>query len=123
MSAADPKGMKRPDADKSLDALIPMLNGQVPAVFNANSEREIIRAIDLANEFKLKAIIAGGQESWKVADRLKAANIPVLLSLNFPRRTTASSPEADPESLAVLRMRAETPKGPARLAAAGVKFA
>jgi imidazolonepropionase-like amidohydrolase len=120
--AANPRGIKRPEADKSLDALIPALNGQVPVVFNANSEREIIRAIDLANEFKLKAIIAGGQESWKVADRLKAADIPVLLSLNFPRRTTASSPEADPEALALLRLRADTPKGPAKLAAAGVKF-
>ena len=123
MYAANPKGMKRPEADKSLEALIPILNRQVPVVINANSQREIIRAIDLAKEFNLKAIIAGGQEAWKVADRLKAAEIPVLLSLNFPKRTTSSSPEADPESLEVLRFRAETPKGAGRLAQAGVKFA
>jgi imidazolonepropionase-like amidohydrolase len=123
MYAANPKGMKRPEADKSLDALIPILNRQVPVVINANTEREIIRAIDLAKEFNLKAIIAGGQEAWKVADRLKAADIPVLLSLNFPKRTTASSPEADPETLEVLRFRAETPKCAARLAQAGIKFA
>jgi hypothetical protein len=123
MYAANPKGMKRPEADKSLDALMPILNRQVPVVFNANTEREIIRAVDLAKEFNLKAIIAGGQEAWKVADRLKAADIPVLLSLNFPKRTTATSPEADPESLEVLRIRAETPKGASRLAQAGVKFA
>src|SRR6185369_7452164 len=90
---------------------------------NANSQREIIRAIDLAKEFNLKAIIAGGQEAWKVADRLKAAEIPVLLSRNFPKRTTSSSPEADPESLEALRFRAETPKRAGRLAQAGVKFA
>jgi hypothetical protein len=47
----------------------------------------------------------------------------VLLSLNFPKRTTAASPDADPEDLDVLRLRAETPKGAARLAQAGVKFA
>jgi len=123
MYAANPKGIKRPEADKSLDALIPILNRQVPVVINANTEREIIRAIDLAKEFNLKAIIAGGQESWKVADRLKAADIPVLLSLNLPKRTTASSAEADPESLEVLRFRAEAPKCAARLSQAGVKFA
>lgn len=123
MYAANPKGIKRPEADRSLDALIPVLNRQIPVVFNANTEREIIRAIDLVKEFNLKGIIAGGQESWKVADRLKAADIPVLLSLNFPKRTTASSPEADPESLEVLRFRAETPKCAARLAQAGVRFA
>src|SRR5256885_12480279 len=80
------------------------------------------RALDLAKEFNLRLIIAGGQEAWKLADRLKAPDVPVLLSLNFPKRTTAISPEADPETMEVLRMRAETPKGAARLAQAGVKF-
>ena len=94
-----------------------------PSLFNANSEREIVRALDLAKEFNLHAIIAGGQEAWKVADRLKAQNVPVLLSLNFPKRTASVSPDADPEDLETLRFRAETPKGAARLANAGVKFA
>ncbi len=123
MYAANPKGMKRPEADKSLEALFPLINGVMPIVFNANSEREIVRALDLAKEFKLNAIIAGGQEAWKVADRLKAQNVPVLLSLNFPKRTASVSPDADPEDLETLRFRAETPKGAARLANAGVKFA
>lgn len=122
MYAANPKGMRRPDSDKSLEALFPVVSGKMPIVFNANSEREIIRSIDLIKEFKLNGMIAGGQESWKVADRLKAANVPVLLSLNFPKRTTASSPEADPEDMDTLRLRAEAPKGPGKLAAAGVKF-
>lgn len=121
--AANPKGIKRPDADRSLEALFPIINGQIPVVFTANREIEIIRALDLAKEFSLKAIIAGGQEAWKVTDRLKAQNVPVLLSLNFPKRTAAAAPEADPESMETLRLRAETPKGPAKLAQAGVKFA
>lgn len=123
MYAADPRGMKRPEADRSLEALYPAINRQMPVVFNANSERDIVRALDLMKEFNLDGMIAGGQEAWKVADRLKAQNVAVLLSLNFPKRTTASSPEADPESMETLRLRAETPKGPAKLAAAGVKFA
>ncbi len=121
--AANPKGMKRPESDKSLEALFPIVSGKMPVVFNANTEREIIRAIDLIKEFRLNGIIAGGQEAWKVADRLKANNVAVLLSLNFPKRMTASSPDADPEPLETLRTRAETPKGAGKLAAAGVKFA
>ena len=121
--AANPKGMKRPEADRSLEALFPVVSGKMPVVFNANTEREIIRAVDLIKEFKLNGIIAGGQESWKVADRLKANNVAVLLSLNFPKRTAAASPDADPENLDTLRLRAETPKGAGKLAAAGVKFA
>ena len=119
----DPRGMKRPENDRSLEALIPILNGEMPVVFNANNESEIIRALDFAREFNLKAIIAGGQEAGKVADRLKAQNVPVLLSLDFPKRTAAASTEADPEPIELLRLRAETPKTAARLKQAGVKFA
>lgn len=121
--AANPKGMKRPEDDKSLEALIPLLNREMPVIFNANTENEIVRALDLAKEFNLKAIIAGGQESGKVADRLKSQNVPVLLSMNFPKRTTTASPEADPENLSTLRFRAEVPKTAAKLLQAGVKFA
>ena len=123
MYAANPRGMKRPEADPSLEALLPVLSGQIPVVMNANLEREIVRALDLAKEFKLKAIIAGGQEAWQVADRLKADNVPVLLSLDFPKRTAAASAEADPEPLSLLRLRAETPSAAVRLQNAGVKFA
>jgi imidazolonepropionase-like amidohydrolase len=125
MYAANPRGMKRPDADASLEALFPVLAGQMPVVFNANTEREIFRVLDLANEFKLKAIIAGGQEAGRpaVTERLKAQNVPVLLSLDFPRRTAAASTEADPEPLQLLRLREEAPKTAARLQQAGVKFA
>ena len=41
----------------------------------------------------------------------------------FPKRTAAASAEADPESIEVLRLRAETPKTAGKLQQAGVKFA
>ncbi len=120
---ANPKGMKRPEDDRSLEALFPLLDRKMPVVFNANTETEIIRALDLAREFNLKAIIAGGQEAWKVADRLKAQNVPVLLSLNFPKRTAVASEEADPESLETLRFRVEALRCAGRLEKSGVRFA
>lgn len=119
----NPRGLRRPEPDKSLAALVPYVKGQLPVVMYADTEREIRRALDLAQEFNLKAIIAGGTEAWKVADRLRQQRVPVLVSLNFPRRTTAANPEADPEPLRVLRLRVEAPRNPARLAAAGVSFA
>jgi imidazolonepropionase-like amidohydrolase len=123
LNASNPVGIKRPEADATLQALIPVVNGSMPIVFNANSEREIIRALDLSKEFGLKAIISGGLESWKVADRLKQQNVPVLLSLNFPERTAAEAKDADPENLETLRLRVEVPKNAARLKQAGVRFA
>ena len=118
-----PRGLRRPSQDRSLEALLPVLDGRIPVVMYAEREREVQRALDLADEFKLKAIIAGGLESWKLADRLQKGNVPVLLSLNFPKRTTAAIPEADPEPLRILRERVEAPKTAGKLANAKVRFA
>jgi imidazolonepropionase-like amidohydrolase len=119
----NPRGTRRPDTDRSLAALIPVVEGRMPVVMLANSEREINRALDLANEFKLKLIVAGGLEADHLADRLAKQNVPVLLSLNLPRRTTAAMPEADPEPLRVLRQRVEAQQTAGKLAKAGVRFA
>jgi hypothetical protein len=100
-----------------------VLERKMPVVMYADREREIRRALDLGEEFQLRVIIAGGGESWKLADRLKKIGVPVLLSLNFPRRTTVAMPEADPEPLRILRDRVEAPGTPAKLAAARVPFA
>jgi imidazolonepropionase-like amidohydrolase len=119
----NPRGLRRPEQDKSLAALLPVLDRRMPVVMQADRAREIDRALDLAQEFNLQMIINGGQEADRVAARLKALNVPVLLSLNFPRRTAAASSETDPEPLRVLRERVEALKTAGRLAAAGVRFA
>ncbi|MFL6257564.1 MAG: amidohydrolase family protein [Pyrinomonadaceae bacterium] len=119
----NPRGIRRPEQDKSLVALLPVLARQMPVVMQADRVREIERALDLAQEFNLNLVINGGMEADRLAARLKAANVPVLLSLNFPRRTAAASADADPEPLRILRERVEAPKTAGRLAAAGVRFA
>jgi imidazolonepropionase-like amidohydrolase len=117
------RGVRRPDTDRSLAALVPVIEGKMPVVMLANTEREISRALDLATEFKLKLIIAGGRESARLTDRLVKQDVPVLLSLNLPRRTTAAIPEADPEPLRVLRERVEAQQTAGKLAKAKVRFA
>ena len=117
-----PRGVRRPDIDRSLAALVPVVEGRMPVVMLANTEREIARALDLAAEFKLKLIIAGGRESGRLTDRLLKQNVPVLLSLNLPRRTTTAMPEADPEPLRVLRERVEAQQAAGKLSKAGVRF-
>ncbi|MDB4913813.1 MAG: hypothetical protein JWM95_1457 [Gemmatimonadetes bacterium] len=121
--AKNPKNMLRPEFDPGLESLLPALAGTQPVVMIANQQREIERALDLAKEFGLKVVIAGGAESYMVASRLKAENVPVLLSINFPRRTAAAAPDAEPETMRVLHERVDYPKAAGKLAAAGVKFA
>lgn len=121
--ARNPRGMVRPDNDPSLAALQPVLTREMPVIMMANTQREIERALDLAAEFNLRAFIAGGEEAWKVADRLKRDNVPVIVSLNFPRPPQNPTADADPEPLRVLQARVDAPKNPGRLVAAGVRVA
>src|SRR5262250_2435589 len=116
------RGARRPETDKSLAALQPVIAGALPVAFTANSEREIKRAIGLGEEFGLKFIIAGGLQSYQIADLLKQKNVTVLLSLNYPQRpANLEDPESEP--LRVLRDRAAAPTSAAALSKAGVRFA
>ena len=116
------RGVNRPEHDKRLAALQPAIRGELPVLFVANSDGDIRRALMIADEFKLKPIIAGAMYGYRVADMLKAKSVPVILSLDFPKRAADQTDDED-ETLRELRQRAETPKGAARLAQAGVKFA
>jgi imidazolonepropionase-like amidohydrolase len=117
-----PRGAERPQVNKSLAALQPVINGEMPVIFNVTSEREIRRAIALAEEFNLKYLLAGAGQSYQLAEYLKSKNATVLLSLSFPQKP-AGLEDPESESLRVLRDRAEAPKAAAALHKAGVKFA
>jgi imidazolonepropionase-like amidohydrolase len=116
------RGIPRPENDKKLAALQPALRGEMPVLFIANTDNDIRRALMIADEFKLKPMIAGALYGYRVVNTLKAKNIPVILSVDFPLRPN-DWPDDEEESLRVLQSRAETPKGAAMLAQAGVKFA
>ncbi len=117
-----PRGAQRPQINKSLAALQPVISGEMPVIFNVGGAREIKRAVALAEEFKLKYLIAGAAESYQIADWLKSKNVTVLLSLSYPQKPQGlEDPES--EALRVLRLRAEAPKAAYALYKAGVKFA
>jgi hypothetical protein len=80
--------LPRREIDLKLEALIPVVRGQMPVVVNANVERSIKAAIAFADELKIKLIVAGGVEAWRLADQLKAKNIPVIVGevLRMPNR-------------------------------------
>ncbi len=47
-------------------------------ILHAEQQVEILDALDIIRELKLKGVISGGSEAWKVADALKQAKVPVL---------------------------------------------
>ena len=62
-----------------LEALAPVLRGQLPLVVIANRRSDIETALRIAKEYKLRLILARAQESWQVADKIAAAGVPVLV--------------------------------------------
>ena len=78
--------LPKQDGDLKKEALIPVVRGQMPVIVEVQLARDIKRAVEFADELKLKIIISGGVEGHKVADLLKAKNIPVLVGpvLRFP---------------------------------------
>jgi len=99
------------DSDLALRALVPVVKGEMPAIFTVDTAAEIKGALDIADEFKLKAILSGCAEAWRVADLLRSKNVPVLFSglLDLP----TSDLDAYDSHYST----------PAALSKAGVKFA
>jgi len=99
------------DRDVKLEALAPVVRGELPLLVFADRSREIRNAVEFCDKQRLRMILAGGSEAYKVKDLLRSKSIPVILrpSLSLPPE------EDDPYD----RMLSQ----PAELAAAGVKFA
>lgn len=63
-----------------LEALQPVIAGELPLVVHVDRASDIEAALRLAHDFKLKLVVSGGAEAWRVADELAAARVPVLLN-------------------------------------------
>ena len=97
--------------DLKLEALVPVIRGQLPLLVFADRAHDIRSAIEYSEKQKLKIIIAGGAESYKVKDLLRSKGIPVIL------RPVLSEPTDQDDAYDRLLSQ------PAELYAAGVKFA
>lgn len=99
------------DRDLKLEALVPVVRGELPLLIVAIRHRDIRNAVEYCEKQKLKMIIAGGFEAWKVKDLLKARNIPVILGSPYILPADEDAGYDDLYS------------NPGELAAAGVKIA
>jgi imidazolonepropionase-like amidohydrolase len=70
--------LSAPAAD--LEALQPVLEGKLPLYAIANRESDIESALRLAREYRLKLVIRGGTEAWRIAPELAAAKVPVVIN-------------------------------------------
>ncbi len=93
-----------------LEAMIPVLEGRLPLLVEADRAADIEAALRLARDYRLRLIIGGGEEAWLVAEQIAEANVPVL----------AGAMNNIPGSFATLHARQDNP---ALLRQAGIAVA
>lgn len=62
-----------------LEALQPVLAGDMPFVVTADRASDIEAVLRIAADYDLDLVIRSGAEAWMVADQLAAAGVPVIL--------------------------------------------
>jgi imidazolonepropionase-like amidohydrolase len=102
------EGLQR---DVKLEALVPVVRGEIPLMIFADKARQIRDAVEFCDKQKLKLIVAGANEAWKVKDLLRSKSVPVIL------RPTLGEPLEEDDAYDRLLTQ------PEELRAAGIKFA
>ena len=98
--------------DARMEALLPLLRREVPAMIHADRVAEIEEAMGIAGDHGLRLVVTGGVEAHRLADRLAAAGVGVILGNSG---SYASDIRGGGEGWSV--------EGPAILNRAGVKVA
>ena len=98
-------------SDARYAAMIPAIDGKIPVVVAADGAAQINDAITWGKAEGVKLVIRGGRDALFVADRLKAEDVPVILT------STMAAPDRNYEGYDAAY------STPAKLYAAGVKFA
>ncbi|HVT42761.1 MAG TPA: amidohydrolase family protein [Thermoanaerobaculia bacterium] len=63
-----------------LEALVPVVNGEQSLVVTAHRASDILASLRLARELRLRLILAGAAEGWKVARSIAEAGVAVIIN-------------------------------------------
>ena len=96
--------------NQAMESLVPAIRGEMPIIFDVNTIEQIRGVRTLADSFKLKVILRGPRDAWRVADTLATRGIPVIVG------PTTQVPGSDDPYDAIYAQ-------PGVLAKAGVKIA
>ena len=69
-------------------ALVPVYKGEATAMIEVNKQSDILSALKWIKEHKIKAVLTGVAEGWRVADSIALAGVPVITGpvMSMPSR-------------------------------------
>jgi imidazolonepropionase-like amidohydrolase len=92
-----------PDRDPRAEALGACLSGKLPVIFSARREDDILTALRLTREFKLRSILDLATEGYLIADQIAASGLPVIAAPTMERVGALETMNASFENAALLR--------------------
>jgi len=120
----NPAGIQRPPRVDAYPALIPVLAGDQPVLFEASNNRMTERALRLAQEFAIRPIIKGNGSEYAVTYLFTDADASVIIPVDYPKKPGVDDTNAAIDvTLETLRQWDRAPGNAAALEAAGVSFA
>ncbi|HZJ39003.1 MAG TPA: amidohydrolase family protein [Chthoniobacterales bacterium] len=120
----NPATTERPEANASLVALVEQAQRKQPTVFETEDELELLRALRISDEFKLKPILYGNGYEYRVRKALAVSKTPIILPLDFPKVPEIERPDqALDYQLDELQHWDRAPSNPARLVESGIPIA
>ena len=96
--------------DQRWEAMIPVLDGKLPVIVEADEIQQIEAAVGFAAQEKVRLILYGGYDAPKCAELLKRYDVPVIVSDTHRLPLRRGDPYDDPFTL------------PERLRQAGIRF-
>ena len=101
LELADPE--KRPDRDLRREVFADVLRGKLPLLVTVNRATDIDAALRIAAEFGLRIVLDSASEAYLVADRIKAAGVPVIVHPSMRRGGAGETENISFETAATLR--------------------
>ncbi|HYV39974.1 MAG TPA: amidohydrolase family protein [Gemmataceae bacterium] len=86
--AAKRSGDNKPAPNLKLEALEPALSGKIPVIFSAHRADDLMTALRLSQEFKLKPILGLATEGYLITDKIAAENVPVIVHPTMQRASS-----------------------------------
>lgn len=92
----------RPDRDLKMEALLPVLRGEIPLLIHAHRADDILTGLRIADEFKLRASIQHATEGHKIPEELVRRGVSAVIGPSLSNRAKVELKDRTLESAAFL---------------------
>ena len=118
-----PNNQLKPEVNKALEALVPIINKEMPLLVKADDEYDLARIDKIAKEFGIKTWIIGSGFDYRKIEEFGNVEQKILLPLNFPAKPKINSSVSESNiTLRDLRHYEMAPANAAKLNSEGIEL-